>query len=259
MENTPVVEFQHLYVSYDNYVVLEDINFQVEKLDFLGIIGPNGGGKTTLLKVIVGLIKPQKGKVLVNGKSPSKTRSSFGYVPQFAHFDRDYPINVWDVVLMGRLNKSGIFKRYSSTDKEKAAYALQQVGMYEQRRRQIGRLSGGQIQRVLIARALATQPIVLLLDEPTASIDIETADNFYELLYNLNKKLSIILVSHDIGAVSSHVKSIACLNRKLYHHGSKELSPEAIESTYGCPVDLIAHGAPHRVLKKHNHHGTAND
>ena len=260
MENTPAIEFQHLYASYDNNVVLEDINFQIEKLDFLGIIGPNGGGKTTLLKVIVGLIKPQKGKVLVDGKPPSKTRSAFGYVPQFASFDRDYPIDVWDVVLMGRLNKSGIFKRYNKIDKEKTADALKQVGMYEYRHRQINKLSGGQIQRILIARALAAQPIILLLDEPTASIDIETADKFYELLYNLNEKLTIILVSHDIGAVSSHVKSIACLNRKLYHHGSKELSPEAIEATYGCPVDLIAHGTPHRVLKKHNHHhGAADD
>ncbi len=156
--------------------------------------------------------------------------------------------------MMGRLSKTGLFSRYNDADRETAANALEHVGMYAHRHRQIGKLSGGQIQRVLIARALTSEPKVLLLDEPTSSVDTEAEKDLYELLDELNKTLTIILVSHDIGVISSHVKTIACLNRKLYHHGSKELTPDVIESVYGCPVDLIAHGIPHRVLKKHNNH-----
>ena len=258
MEKTPAISLEHVYVIYENHIALEDINLQVEHCDFMGIIGPNGGGKTTFLKTLVGYIKPDKGKVLIEGKPPSKARSLLGYVPQISTFDKQYPIDVWDVVMMGRLNKTGIFKKYTKADREKAADSLDQVNMYDNRHRQIGSLSSGQIQRVLIARALTSTPKILLMDEPTSSIDTETEKGLYELLNELNEELTIILVSHDIGVISSHVKSIACLNRKLFYHGSKELTPEIVESLYGCPVDLIAHGTPHRVLKKHNH-GKASD
>jgi zinc transport system ATP-binding protein len=251
----PAISLEHIYVAYDGYTALEDINLKINQLDYLGIIGPNGGGKTTLLKAIVGHIRPKKGRILINGRPPSKARSLLGYVPQVSTFDNQYPISVWDVVLMGRLSKSGFFSRYDDNDKEHTSKALQLVDMFDRRFRQVGDLSGGQIQRVLIARALASSPQILLLDEPTASIDSEIEKGLYDLLNELNKDLTIILVSHDIGAISSHVKSIACLNRKLYHHGSKDLTPEVIEAVYGCPVDLIAHGAPHRVLKKHHHSG----
>lgn len=255
MSEIPAISFKHVYTSYNGLTILEDICFDVEKRDYLGIIGPNGGGKTTLLKLMLGLIKPNKGKVLVLGKTPSQSRRLIGYVPQYTNFDRRYPINVWDVVLMGRLRKTSLFKHYNSTDANLAEDSLSKVGVLSLRKRQIGQLSGGQLQRVLVARALAAQPKILLLDEPTASIDPESETGLYDLLNELNRTMTIILVSHDIGAISHHVNSIACLNIKLHHHGSKDLTPEVIESVYGCPVDLIAHGTPHRVLKHHHGQG----
>ena len=254
MSQTPAVEFKNIYVNYNGLTVLEDVNFSIEPNDYLGIIGPNGGGKTTLLKAMLGLVKPSKGKVLIFGKPPAQARPSIGYVPQYTTFDRQYPINVWDVALMGRLSKTGIFRRYKPIDCELAGSALGRVGMQDLKKRQIGQLSGGQLQRVLIARALTSQPKILLLDEPTSSIDPESETGLYELLKELNQSMTIIMVSHDIGAISSHVKSIACLNRKLHHHGGKDMTPEVIEAVYGCPIDLIAHGTPHRVLDHHHHH-----
>jgi zinc transport system ATP-binding protein len=248
------VSFDHVSVKYDGVIALEDINFDIEEGDYVGIIGPNGGGKTTILKAILDLVQPFAGTVAVFGQPPQKMRQAIGYVPQVAQFERYFPIDVMDVVLMGRLNKSGLFKRYSKLDREKAIESLGYVGLADQRRRQLGKLSGGQIQRVMVARALASDPQILLLDEPTASVDYQAEQNLYELLGKLNEEMTIILVSHDIGVVSSHVKSLACLNRRLFHHGSKEILPEVIEKVYGCPVDIIAHSAtPHRVLPSHPH------
>ena len=255
MENIPAVYLKNLYVEYDRQPALEDVNLEVKQKDYLGIIGPNGGGKTTLLKTLLGLVKPVKGKVLIFDKPPTQAHSHIGYVPQYTNFDREFPIDVWNVVLMGRLGKTGLLKRFSKADQEIAEAVLAQIGILEFKNRQIGKLSGGQLQRVLIARALASKPDILLLDEPTSSIDAESETGLYEILRQLNQSMTIILVSHDIGAISRHVNSIACLNRKLYHHGSKDLTPEVIESVYGCPVDLIAHGTPHRVLERHDHHG----
>jgi zinc transport system ATP-binding protein len=255
MNDTPDISLENVFVHYDQFVALENINLTINHRDFLGIMGPNGGGKTTLLKTMLGLIQPVAGKVLVMGEPPVKSRSMIGYVQQFMSFDRTYPTDVWDVVMMGRLSKTGFLRSYNKTDKEKVADVLNVVGMYQHRHRQIGKLSGGQMQRALIARALAPEPQILLLDEPTASIDIQTEQGLYDLFDDLNQKLTIIMVSHDIGAISSHVKTIACLNRKLHYHGSRELTPEVIESVYGCPIELIGHGIPHRVLKKHNNIG----
>jgi len=259
MNENSVIFLDHVTVSFDNDIVLDDVNFEVKANDFLGIIGPNGGGKTTLLKTLLGVIRPDKGKVYIYGKPPIKARNMMGYVPQISTFDSQYPINVQDVVLMGRINKTRLLSRYNSRDKGMADRAMEQVGMEKYANRQIGRLSGGQIQRVLIARALVSQPKILLLDEPTASIDPEFGTDLYELLHGLNHELTIILVSHDIGAISRHVSSVACLNRKLYHHGHKDITPEVIESLYGCPIDLIAHGTPHRVLHKHEQPGDQDD
>jgi zinc transport system ATP-binding protein len=255
MDNTSVIRLDHVTVSFDNDIALEDISFEVMSNDFLGIIGPNGGGKTTLLKTLLGVIKPDEGKVYIYGKPPIKARAVMGYVPQISTFDNQYPINVHDVVLMGRINKTSLLARYNDRDMDMAVKAMEQVGMEKYANRQIGKLSGGQVQRVLIARALASAPKILLLDEPTASIDPEFETDLYELLHELNNDLTIILVSHDIGAISRHVSSVACLNRKLYHHGHKDLTPEVIESLYGCPIDLIAHGTPHRVLHRHSPEG----
>lgn len=246
-----VVKLDDVWVHYDSVPALEGVNLSINQDDFLGIIGPNGGGKTTLLKIILGLVKPSRGSVRILGSTPERGRKSIGYVPQYRLFDRDFPISVWDMVLMGRLGQAGLFKRYSEEDKRAAIQALQRIEMLEFKDRQIGKLSGGQQQRVLIARALVAKPRLLLLDEPTASVDTPMQTGFYELLERLKPEMAIVLVSHDISAVSIYVDKIACLNRQLFYHNSKEISAEELEATYQCPVELVAHGVPHRVLKEH--------
>ena len=252
MDAPAVVELKDIWVSYGEVPALENVSLSVFEHDFLGIIGPNGGGKSTVLKVILGLVKPQHGSVSVLGRPPEQARSHIGYVSQRYLFDRDFPASVWDVVLMGRYSRAGILRRYDDRDRAEAGRVLAKVGMLEHRGKQIGRLSGGQQQRVFVARALVAEPELLLLDEPTASIDSTMQTEFYELLEGLKNSLTIVMVSHDIGAISVHVDKIACLNRQIYYHGSKEITPEILEATYQCPVQLIAHGTvPHRVLKEH--------
>jgi len=246
------IEMEQVSVYYDRVCALSDINLTVKHKDFLGIIGPNGGGKSTLLKVILGLLKPSAGIIRILGRPPHKAGGLIGYVPQFSRFDKRFPINVMDVVLMGRLRKkNGFFHSYTDKDKKIAIALMQELEIEHLRNRQIGQLSGGQLQRVLIARALAIEPKMLLLDEPTASLDAGSKTQIYSILNELNKTMTIILVTHDMGAISSYVKSIACLNTKMYYHGEPELCDGVIGNTFGCPVDLIAHGVPHRVLKQH--------
>ncbi len=252
MNGFEIVRLHKVRVQYNDLPVLEDISLSIMAHDFLGIIGPNGGGKSTLLKVILGLVKPVSGTVSVFGKAPEQVRSRIGYVSQRPSFDRDFPASVRDVMMMGRYSKSGMFHRYTQLDRDAVDNALVRVGMSEFQNKQIGRLSGGQQQRVFVARALVSQPELLLLDEPTASIDPAMQTEFYDLLKRLKENLAIVMVSHDIGAVSVYVDKIACLNGQLYYHGSKEITPEILEATYKCPVQLITHGTvPHRVLKEH--------
>lgn len=246
------IEIENLSVYYDNVCALSDLNLIVEEKEFLGIIGPNGGGKSTLIKAILGLVKPSQGSVKIYGKDPGNAGSSLGYVPQFLKFDRNFPISVMDVVLMGRLSeKSGLFHKYTKEDRKIAEMMLEKLSIAELKGKQIGQLSGGQLQRVLIARALAVQPKIMLLDEPTASVDSTSKHQIYELLKKLNEEITIIVVTHDTEVVSSHIKSLACLNTRLFYHGSSELDSDTIQQVYGCSIDLIAHGVPHRVLKKH--------
>jgi zinc transport system ATP-binding protein len=249
--NQEVIRLEHVWVQYDGLPVLEDINLFLLEQDFLGIIGPNGGGKTTLLNVLLGLIHPTRGQVRILGRSPEEGRRFIGYVPQYTRLDYDFPISVWDVAMMGRLGRRGLFRSYTREDKRVVAEALRQVEIMELKDRQIGQLSGGQRRRVYIARALASDPKILLLDEPTASVDSRVLGSIYELLQELNQRVTIILVSHDIGVVSTYVKTIACLNHRLIYHASKEITSEMLEAAYQCPVDLIAHGMPHRVFERH--------
>ena len=245
-----ILEIKDLTVCYSGHCALQSVNLDVRKDEFLGIIGPNGGGKSTLLKAICGLIKPSSGTIKLNSSR------SIGYVPQFSSFSRDFPISVIEVVLTGMLGgRARAFHRYSSSDIYKAKKTLSLLGILELEKRQIGTLSGGQLQKVLIARALVSNPEILLLDEPTASIDSTSKSNIYEFLSGLSKDMAVIIVSHDIGTISSYVHSIACLNKKLYYHGEDEVDLSAsIEKTYGCPIDMIAHGFPHRVLSPHLNH-----
>jgi zinc transport system ATP-binding protein len=248
---TEVVELQDIWVSYGDVTVLEAVDLIVQDKDFLGIIGPNGGGKSTLLKVILGLITPDKGIVKLLGDNPVKTRKHVGYVPQYASFNLNFPISVLEVVLMGRMNTVGPLRRYGKKDHDAAQEALKKVKMLEYKDRQISELSGGQRQRVFIARSLVTDPKLLILDEPATGVDFVMQKEFYELLQELKQHIAIIMVSHDISAISVYVDKIACLNRNLHYHNSKELSPEDLEASYVCPVEMIAHGMPHRVLKLH--------
>jgi zinc transport system ATP-binding protein len=243
------VEINHLYIKFNEQSVLYDINLSIETNDFMAIIGPNGGGKSTLLKVILGILTPDSGEVKVFGKEPKKARDLMGYLPQNPAFEHDFPINVFETVLMGRYH--GLFKNYTKKDHMAVVQALKDVGMFDLKDRQISKLSGGQMQRVFIARAIVKEPKLLIMDEPMASIDPEMQRSFYELISRLKNKMTIILVSHDVGAVSTHVDKIACLNQKLYYHGPVEDSANGLEEIYHCPIELISHGIPHRVLREH--------
>lgn len=248
-----VISIQNLWAGYNHEPVLEDINLSVRERDFIGLIGPNGGGKTTLLKVLLGLLSPQRGEVRILGQAVKDGRRSIGYVPQVVEFDREFPISVWDVARMGRLGRRRLLQRFTARDDEIVEKALCQVDMLHLRDRPIGDLSGGQRQRVYIARALATEPAILLLDEPTASVDPQVSASIYDIIRRLNERVTILLVSHDMSAISSHVKTVGCLNRRLFYHGEKQVTPEMLEAAYQCPVDLIAHGVPHRVFAEHTH------
>jgi len=253
MKKQPVIQIENLWAGYENQSVLENINLNIYEADFLGLIGPNGGGKTTLLKTMIGLIKPYRGEIRVMGKSVHDGRCHIGYVPQMIEMDRQFPIRVWEVVQMGLLGCRRPLQPITDADREIIHFTLSQVEMDQLQNRAIGDLSVGQRQRVYIARALATDPQILLLDEPTASVDPQVAGMIYELLEKINQTVTIVMVSHDMNAISAHVKSIGCINRRLYYHGDKEITEDMLESIYECPVDLIAHGLPHRVLAAHNH------
>ncbi len=242
----------NLSVRYAETLALKGVSLHVYEGAYLGIIGPNGGGKTTLLKAILGLVNPESGKIDIYGKEPGKTGKLIGYVPQITVLDKGFPISVKQVVLTGRLNANfSLFHKYKRSDLEKSDELLNKVGIYKLKDRMISDLSGGEFQKMLIARALAVAPKLMLLDEPTASVDASSREQIFSLLNELNQDMTIILVTHDLLAVSSHVKSLACINGGLVYHGDTEINEEIVKNLYGCPVDLIAHGVPHRVLKEH--------
>ena len=245
------IEMENVWFSYGKTAIVQDVDLKLEQGEFLGIIGPNGGGKTTLLKLMLGILKPDKGRIKLLGKEPTDVRHRIGYVPQYLDFNLSFPISVMDVTLMGRMKRSRIGKGYSVEDKERVKKVLHYVGMWDYRNNPIGKLSGGQRQRVFIARALATEPQILFFDEPTTSVDHEFETNLFDLLKKLNEEVTIVVVTHDIGVVSSYMKSIACLNRNLIFHEKGQITQEMIDMAYQCPVDLIAHGLPHRVLHSH--------
>jgi len=236
-----VVEVDHIDFAYDGNLVLEDITLTVEEGDFLGVVGPNGSGKTTLLKVILGLIHPTRGKVRVFGESPERGRHFIGYVPQHANLDTSFPISVTDVVLIGRLGQAPALGRYRKTDRQAAEEAMHEAEIYDLRNRRFGTLSGGQQQRVLMARALVGRPELLLLDEPTASIDGRVEQDIYHLLKKLNEKVTIMLVSHDLGFISTYVNRVACVNRRLVCNPTEKITGDVIEACYGGPVKMLKH------------------
>lgn len=246
------VEVKKVTVYKKNQKVLDNVDFKIKEGESYAIIGPNGGGKSILLKVILGLIKPDFGTVEIYGEEPKKNRYLLGYVPQFHTFDFKYPITVSEMVLTGRLGHiGGLRKKYSASDYELVDEALESLGISELSSRSISEISGGEQQRAIIARAIVGKPKILLLDEPTVYVDSPTEDKFHDILMDLHKKMTIVLVTHDIGVLSSNIDIIACLNKKLYTHNNNEITDDMLLSAYKCPVDLIAHGLAHRVLEKH--------
>jgi len=239
-----VVTFKGVSFGYDTVRVLQDVNLTIKELDLACIVGPNGGGKTTLLKLILGLLRPKTGEVRVFGLPPVQARRRIGYMPQFSIFDPQFPATVMDIVLMGRVERrwGGPYRR---ADKKAALNALDQVGMMDLTGRLFNALSGGQRQRVLIARALASDPDLFLLDEPTANIDVVIESKLFEILKELNRRMTILLVTHDLSFVSNIVKNVICVNRTVVQHPITDMTGEVIRAVYGADTRLVLHENPH--------------
>jgi zinc transport system ATP-binding protein len=245
-----LLELNSLFAGYENKTVLRDVNFSINEHDFVGVIGPNGGGKTTLLKVILGLLKPTSGSLIFN-EDLLKSKK-IGYLPQMSAGDNSFPVTVTDVVLSGLMIRKSAVARITTEDRKKAASVIEELGIWEIRRSTLNELSGGQLQRVFLGRAIIASPALLLLDEPDNFVDTSFEADFYEKLHDLNERMAILMVSHDIGTISSHVKSFACVNGKLHYHASPEITNEQL-SAYNCPIQLVTHGrVPHTVLEKHD-------
>lgn len=265
----PIIDIKNLSAGYDGRTVLHDINLNVYERDFLGIIGPNGGGKTTLIKCILGLLKPTGGEIRFNrpekacpqssesNSEPSTqgSRLSLGYLPQYNSIDRKFPISVEEVILSGLSIQKSLASRFTPEQKEKGRQIISRMGLEGLEHRAIGQLSGGQLQRALLGRAIISDPAVLILDEPSTYIDKRFEARLYELLAEINKECAIILVSHDIGTVLQQVKSIACVNETLDYHPDTGVTTEWLERNFNCPIELLGHGTlPHRILGEHHHH-----
>jgi len=239
MDFQPVISLKEVSFSYSSLAVLEHINLSVNQGDMVSIVGPNGGGKTTLLKLMLGLLVPDRGKILVNGRDPRENSRDIGYVPQYSRFDEKFPITVFEVVLTGRLTKSIGF--YSKRDREAVREALDTAGLLNLSDRPFQALSGGQRQRVLIARALVSRPSILFLDEPTSNVDAAVGNMLQELLEKLNEDLTILLVTHDVGFVHSITNRVFCVNRIAHEHPVEKLDPSLISAAYGSKIGLVRH------------------
>lgn len=253
----PLVVLDDVSAAYDGRTVLRHVNLTVYERDFLGIIGPNGGGKTTLVKLMLGLMKPSSGRVLYYADGHPSPEAAMGYLPQYSNIDRKFPVSVLEVVLSGLHREKPLLRPFSAEQRERARRMVARMGLEGLERRPVGELSGGQLQRALLGRALVSNPAVLILDEPNTYIDKRFEARLYSLLEEVNRERAVILVSHDIGTVLQNVKSIACVNEELDYHPDTEVPAEWLEEHFGCPIELLGHGnLPHRVLKAHvpHHH-----
>lgn len=245
-----IIRLDQIHFSYEQKKVLEDVNLNVNQGMFMGLVGPNGGGKSTLIKLILGLEEPEQGSIYLLDKPISKFKdwNRIGFVSQKANtFNKGFPATVFEVVAMGLTAKIGYFKWMNKQDKEKVHHAIDLVGMADYTKQNIGNLSGGQQQRIFIARALVSEPKLLILDEPTVGIDYKYVERFYELLHKLNREedITLLLVSHDTGVMTKYVTNVVCLNRTLHFHGRSDeytnLSADYLSEIYGHPVQVIVH------------------
>lgn len=250
MQTKAIIEIKNLSAGYDGRNVLHDVNLTVYERDFLGIIGPNGGGKTTLIKCILGLLKPTGGSIQFYPET-----LSIGYLPQYNTIDRKFPISVEEVILSGLSIQKKLSARFTADERERGKQIIARMGLEGLEKRSIGQLSGGQLQRALLGRAIISDPSVVILDEPSTYIDKRFEARLYQLLAEINKECAIILVSHDIGTVLQQVKSIACVNETLDYHPDTGVTTEWLEKNFNCPIELLGHGTlPHRILGEHHHH-----
>ena len=246
-----LVEIRNLSVGYGQNIVLRDVNLSINQFDFVGVIGPNGGGKTTLLKALLGLLTPLSGEIVFSQSMTAGNSHRIGYLPQINNIDRKFPVTVFDVVRSGLMSRQRLTGRYSSEENDHANDLMSEMGISGIRNKAIGELSGGQIQRALLCRALVNSPKLLILDEPNTYVDNRFERELYEKLKILNQKLAILLVSHDLGTISTYVKSYACVNSSLHYHAGNKVTPELLKS-YECPIQMISHGdVPHTVLYNH--------
>ncbi|MDR2679877.1 MAG: ABC transporter ATP-binding protein [Tannerella sp.] len=247
-----LIEIRNLTVVYDTKPVLKNVDLDVWDGDFLGITGPNGGGKTTLLKAILGLMKPVAGNISFFDCGKPVSSLKIGYLPQINPIDRRFPISVYEVVASGLAREKKSFRDFSAEQKSRVHNLITQMGLEQFSKRAIGELSGGQLQRALLARAVVSEPQILILDEPNTYVDKHFESRFYELLGEINKKTAVMLVSHDVGTLLTMVKNVACVNETLHYHYGSDISGDWLSKTYACPIEIVGHGDfPHRVLQKH--------
>jgi len=246
-----LVEIRNLSAGYGQNIILRDVNLSIQQFDFVGVIGPNGGGKTTLLKALLGLLSPITGEINFSESMTEGNSHRIGYLPQINNIDRKFPVTVFDVVRSGLMSRKRLTGRYNSEENDRANELMLEMGISGIRNKAIGELSGGQIQRALLCRALVNSPKLLILDEPNTYVDNRFERELYEKLKVLNEKLAILLVSHDLGTISTYVKSYACVNGSLHYHTGNKVTPELLKS-YECPIQIISHGEiPHTVLYNH--------
>jgi len=244
-------------VAYDGYDALEHVDLQIGDKDFLGVIGPNGGGKTTLVKAILGTV-PHTGCIEYAPELFRGRERLIGYMPQISDFDRAFPISLLETVLSGLQGRRGFFARYTAEDREKAMRLLDEAGIGGLAKCPIGEVSGGQMQRTLLCRAVISDPRLLILDEPTNFVDNRFEKELYRMLSSLNERMAIVMVSHDLGTISSVVKEIVCVNRHVHRHRSNKLTDEQLRN-YDCPIQVLSHGpVPHTVLEHHPGDGCCN-
>jgi zinc transport system ATP-binding protein len=247
-----IITIRDLSFNYDSLCALKHVDLDIYADDFVGIIGPNGGGKSTLIKAIMGIV-PYSGTIEYSESLLRNKKPHIGYLPQTSNFDKAFPISVLEVVMSGLQSERGLWRGYGKKERRRAMETLERASLSDLANRAIGELSGGQLQRVMLCRAIISEPKLLVLDEPTNFVDNRFENELYNLLHHLSHNMAIMMVSHDVGTISSVVNNIVCVNRHVHRHDSNMITEEQLLN-YNCPIQIITHGnVPHTVLGEHHH------